>query len=267
MPLLLSTNAGVEAKQLQRGGKGMCLIPHRHQRRLCIIKDRYYSLRENSRVMATKLQVFISPSFTYLIQHEVVYESKSSHAGEPHWQICSWLAHEKSHRSFIKPCRSLNWGKEMPLSSREGEESLDITTAAQIAAAQKGLCNFVLLTGREQPVRIAWAQSTILAAPLLLRTTADAGASLLFLANTCGAPSFVIQPRTGAALLGREIVIWSILAGNVDPRFLKDILVTEWWWQQLRLGESEGVNEMSGRGLYHRCHRKNPNMWRIRHLV
>lgn len=37
----------------------------------------------------------------------------------------------------------------MPLSSHKGEESLDITTVAQIAAAQKGLRNFVLLTGGE----------------------------------------------------------------------------------------------------------------------
>lgn len=56
-----------------------------------------------------------------------------------------------------------------PLRSREGEESLDITTIAQKTVAQKGLCNFVLLTGSEQQIGMASAQSAVLAAPLLSR--------------------------------------------------------------------------------------------------
>lgn len=57
----------------------------------------------------------------------------------------------------------------MPLSSHKREESLDITTVAQIAAAQKRLCNFVLLTGREQQKGMASAQRSILVVSLLLR--------------------------------------------------------------------------------------------------
>lgn len=57
----------------------------------------------------------------------------------------------------------------MPLSSHKREENLEITTVAQIAAAQKRLCNFVLLTGREQQKGTASAQSAILVASLLLR--------------------------------------------------------------------------------------------------
>lgn len=61
------------------------------------------------------------------------------------------------------------------LSSCKREESLDITTVAQIPAAQKRLCNFVLLTGREQQMWMASAPllAPILAAPLLLRAKSD----------------------------------------------------------------------------------------------
>lgn len=59
----------------------------------------------------------------------------------------------------------------MPLSSCKTEEGLDITVAAQIPAEQEGLCNFVLLTGREQQMGIA--QGAILPAPLPLRAKSD----------------------------------------------------------------------------------------------
>lgn len=61
----------------------------------------------------------------------------------------------------------------MPLSSRKREESLDIPTVAQVSAVQKELCNSVLLTGREQQLGMASAQSTTLAAPLLLRAKSE----------------------------------------------------------------------------------------------
>lgn len=61
----------------------------------------------------------------------------------------------------------------MPLSSRKREECLDIPKVAQVSAAQKELCNFVLLTGREQQVGMASAQSATLAAPLLLRAKSE----------------------------------------------------------------------------------------------
>lgn len=60
-----------------------------------------------------------------------------------------------------------------PVSSHEDEESLDITTVAQVSATQKRLCNFVLLTSREQQTGTASAQSAVLAAPLLLRAKSD----------------------------------------------------------------------------------------------
>lgn len=154
------------------------------------------------------------------------------------------MAHKKGHRSFIKPCRSLDWGKVMPLSSHKGEESLDITTVVQIAAAQKGLHNFVLLTGGEQPVRIAWTQSAILAAPLLLRK------SLITFLSECTWCSVFCSRATA-----RCGITWQ---RNCDEAFLLEMLIHVFWkifwslcdvWQQPRLGGSERVNERSGRGL------------------
>lgn len=75
---------------------------------------------------------------------------------------------------FYQASQELGLGQSLcPLISHENEESLDITTVAQTSAAQKRLCNFVLLTSREQQIGTASAQSAVLAAPLLLRAKSD----------------------------------------------------------------------------------------------
>lgn len=75
---------------------------------------------------------------------------------------------------FYQASQELGLGQSLyPLSSHEYEETLDITMVAQISAAQKRLCYFVLLTSREQQTGTASAQSAVLAAPLLLRAKSD----------------------------------------------------------------------------------------------
>lgn len=98
------------------------------------------------------------------------------------------------------------WAKLMSvmhLISCRGEESLDITTVAQITAVQKGLCNSVHLTGRQQQMGMASAQCCT-GSIFALSMKSDKEEPHL-LAHEYGSLSFAIESQSSAASPGKEL--------------------------------------------------------------